>query len=186
MVWIPGGAFTAGSGSQAIYARRQLARRGDTVVVTINYRLGPLGFSYLAGLDHDLAWRANAGLLDQVAALRWVRDNIATFGGDPGNVTIFGESAGAMSVASLLGLPAARGLFHRAIAQSGASGNEASTEEASTLTELLLSHLGLPSGEASRLVQMPLEGLLAAQERCSAAYRETRHGPAFRPIIDGG
>ncbi|MGA7869291.1 MAG: carboxylesterase family protein, partial [Candidatus Binatus sp.] len=121
MVWIHGGAFTIGSGSQALYDGSVLARRGDVVVVTVNYRLGPLGFLRLADVTGGkIPATGNEGMLDQVAALEWVRDNIAEFGGDPGNVTIFGESAGGMSVGTLLAMPAARGLFHKAIPQSGA------------------------------------------------------------------
>ena len=112
MVWIPGGMFEAGSG--ATYDGSRFARDG-VVCVTINYRVGAEGFLYLGDGD------ANLGLLDQVAALEWVRDNIAAFGGDPDNVTIFGESAGAMSVGTLLSMPRAEGLFRRAIAQSGAA-----------------------------------------------------------------
>jgi para-nitrobenzyl esterase len=121
MVWIHGGGFVAGSGASALYRGRALAARGDVVVVTINYRLGILGFLAHPGLaDPDAGGAAgNWGLLDQVAALSWVHDNIPAFGGDPNNVTIFGESAGGMSVADLLAVPGARGLFHRAIAQSG-------------------------------------------------------------------
>ena len=110
MVWIPGGMFEVGTG--ATYDGSRFARDG-VVCVTINYRVGPEGFLYLADGD------ANLGLLDQVAALEWVRDNIAAFGGDPANVTIFGESAGAMSVGTLLAVPRAEGLFRRAIARAG-------------------------------------------------------------------
>ena len=121
LVWIHGGAFILGSGSQMLYDGATLTRRGDVVVVTINYRLGALGFLRLRDRFGDrLPATGNEGLLDQVAALEWVRDEIAAFGGDPANVTIFGESAGAMSCATLLGVPRARGLFHRAILQSGA------------------------------------------------------------------
>ena len=116
MLWIHGGAFVIGSGAQSIYDGCKLARRGDVVLVTINYRLGALGFLDLG--QPELA-APNAGLLDQIAALEWVRDNIGAFGGDADNVTIFGESAGGMSVGTLLGCPAARGLFHKAIPQSG-------------------------------------------------------------------
>src|SRR6185295_9299149 len=98
-VWIHGGAFVLGAGSQLLYDGRALARRGDVVLVTINYRLGALGFLDLgAKSGEDFADAPNLGLLDQIAALAWVRENIARFGGDPGNVTIFGESAGGMSV----------------------------------------------------------------------------------------
>lgn len=120
MFWIHGGGFTTGSGAMASYDGTALARQG-VVVVTINYRLGPFGY-----LAHPLLSRespqgvsGNYGHLDQIAALHWVRKNIAAFGGDPGCVTIFGESAGAMSVCRLMVSPLARGLFHRAIAQSG-------------------------------------------------------------------
>ena len=122
MVWIHGGAFILGSGSQMLYDGAALARRGDVVVVTINYRLGALGFLRLRDrFGSRLPASGNEGLLDQIAALQWVRDEISSFGGDPGNVTIFGESAGAMSCATLLATPRAGGLFHRAILQSGAA-----------------------------------------------------------------
>ena len=114
MVWIPGGMFEFGTAATAWYDGSRFARDG-VVCVTINYRIGAEGFLYLG------EGNANRGLLDQIAALEWVRENIAAFGGDPGNVTIFGESAGAMSVSMLLAMPHAAGLFHRAIAQSGAA-----------------------------------------------------------------
>jgi para-nitrobenzyl esterase len=114
--WIHGGAFTIGSAND--YPAASWARGNDIVVVTINYRLGILGFLDLSGEDPSYAGSANHGIADQVAALEWIRDNIADFGGDPDNVTIAGESAGAMSVMSLLGTPAADGLYHRAIASS--------------------------------------------------------------------
>ena len=122
MVWIHGGAYIAGSGSTSSYHGDSLARRG-VVVVTINYRVGALGFLAHPALSAESPDRAsgNYGLLDQIAALRWVRDNIAAFGGDPGNVTIFGESAGGGSVMLLTVSPLARGLFHKAISESGAA-----------------------------------------------------------------
>jgi len=117
MVWIHGGAYTTGSGSMDIYDARRLAAEGDVVVVTINYRLGALGYLRLDGVSPG-----NLGLLDQLAALRWVRENIAAFGGDPDEVTVFGQSAGAHSIACLMAMPAARGLFRRAILQSAPLG----------------------------------------------------------------
>src|SRR5262245_45798444 len=124
LVWIHGGAFVGGSGARPMYAAQTLVACGDVVLVTLNYRLGALGFLYLDSLGgKQLGAAANVGLLDQIAALRWVQTNIERFGGDPGNVTLFGESAGGMSVGSLLGSPASRGLFQRAIAQSGAAHN---------------------------------------------------------------
>ena len=121
MVWIHGGGFVIGAGSEPLYEGSALASR-DVVLVTINYRLGALGFLYdpdFAGAPGEAC--ANFGLLDQIAALRWVRDEIAAFGGDPDNVTVFGESAGAMSIGTLMGSPLAAGLFHKAILQSGAA-----------------------------------------------------------------
>ncbi len=128
-----------GSGSQPIYDGAVLSARGDVVVVTINYRLGPLGFLYLHDLCPDAAGAVgNAGIRDQIAALAWVHENIAAFGGDPDNVTIFGESAGGMSVGTLLAAPAARGLFRRAIPQSGAAHNVHTRETATEVTRHFL------------------------------------------------
>src|SRR6476620_5010140 len=133
------------TGATAFYDGSRFARDG-VVCVTINYRVGAEGFLYLGdGI-------ANLGLLDQIAALEWVQENIAAFGGDPGNVTIFGESAGAMSVATLLALPAAQGLFHRAIAQSGAASNTFAPEVASEVTATTMARLGVTD----------LDGLVAA------------------------
>ncbi len=134
MVWIHGGAYIFGSGAVSWYDGTQFVRHGDVVVVTINYRLGPLGFLHLADeFGPALAGSGNAGILDQVAALEWVRESIAAFGGNPDDVTIFGESAGANSVATLLALPAARGLFHKAIAQSGAGAWVATRDRAAEI-----------------------------------------------------
>jgi para-nitrobenzyl esterase len=185
LVWIHGGAFTIGSGSQALYDVRPLVRRADAVLVTVNYRLGALGFLHsaeLAGEDFDVA--ANAGLLDQVAALVWVRDNIAAFGGDPGSVTIFGESAGGMSVGSLLGMPAAHGLFQKAIAQSGAAHSANDAQAATRVASLLFEELGLAPGDGAGLRLAPVEAILDAQARC--ALRTQVDGMlAFRPVVDG-
>ncbi|MCL4685460.1 carboxylesterase/lipase family protein [Myxococcota bacterium] len=186
LVWIHGGGFVIGSGSQGIYDGGGLVRRGDVVVVTINYRLGVLGFLDL-GEQGDLA-TANAGILDQVAALRWVQRHIATFGGDPDNVTIFGESAGGMSVGTLLGCPAARGLFHKAIAQSGAChAVHADREASSAVTAAVLSTLGLASPNVRQLREVPVEKLLAAQQQVSMQMLTTggKHLLPFQPIVDG-
>lgn len=164
LVWIHGGAFILGSGSQMLYDGATLARRGDVVVVTINYRLGALGFLRLRDrFGERLPATGNEGLLDQVAALEWVRDEIAAFGGDPGNVTIFGESAGAMSCATLLGVPRARGLFHRAILQSGAANYLWPRDTAARLADRLLADLAVGSPEELRAAA-PAR-LLAAQRR---------------------
>ena len=158
MVWIPGGMFEAGSG--ATYDGSRFARDG-IVCVTINYRVGAEGFLYLG------AGNANRGLLDQVAALEWVRDNIAAFGGDPGNVTIFGQSAGAMSVGTLLSLPRAEGLFRRAIAQSGGAHQVIPVETARKVSRQLAEKLGVDAtGEA--LAAVPVDRLLQAQAELKA------------------
>ena len=164
LVWIHGGAFVLGSGSQMLYDGATLARRGDVVVVTVNYRLGALGFLRLRDrFGERLPASGNEGLLDQVAALEWVRDEIAAFGGDPGSVTIFGESAGAMSCATLLGMPRARGLFHRAILQSGAANYLWPRATASRIADQVLTDLAVASPEDLRAAA-PAR-LLAAQRR---------------------
>ncbi|MGH7317841.1 MAG: carboxylesterase/lipase family protein, partial [Candidatus Rokuibacteriota bacterium] len=148
LVWIHGGAFILGSGSQLLYDGSRLARRGDVVVVTVNYRLGALGFLGVQDrFGRRLPATGNEGLLDQIAALEWVRDEIAAFGGDPDNVTIFGESAGAMSCATLLGMPRARGLFHRAILQSGAANYVWPRDTAARLADQVLAEIGVGSPE---------------------------------------
>ena len=150
MVWIHGGAFIIGSGSTPLYDGAALVHRGDVVLVTINYRLGAFGFLELGWLDPELAGSGNLGLRDQVAALQWVRDNIAGFGGDPGNVTIFGESAGGMSVTSLLAAPSASGLFHRAIAQSGAAQMTATPAQAEASGRQVVEALGVSTADELR------------------------------------
>jgi para-nitrobenzyl esterase len=166
LVWIHGGAFVLGAGSQSLYDGAALARRGDAVVVTINYRLGALGFLYLRQLSGGrLPASGNEGLRDQIAALQWVRDEIAAFGGDPDNVTIFGESAGAMSCATLLGTPRARGLFHRAILQSGAANHISTPETASAVAEELLSGLRIRRRRMDKPLSVSPERMVEAQAR---------------------
>ena len=177
MVWIHGGAFVMGSGSTPLYHGMPFAEQG-IVVVTLNYRLGLPGLLYLG----DLAPGYDEGdclLLDQVAALRWVRDNIAAFGGDPGVVTVMGESAGAISIGMLLAMPAARGLFHRAILQSGAPSLGPPTRaDATGVARSVLDDLGVP---AAHVADVPIDRLLAAQER-----RGQSHGlGGFSPYVDG-
>lgn len=191
MVWIHGGGFTAGSGSVPWYHGTAFARHGDVVVVSINYRLGAFGWLHLAGIPGAEATTANAGLLDQIAALRWVQDNIAAFGGDPDQVTVFGESAGAMSVATLMGTPAAAGLFHRAIAQSGAAHAVSDPEDAAEVTSRLMSELGVT--DLAGLQAVEAERLLEAQSTVADTLtreRAQRPGVAFGllpfcPVIDG-
>ncbi len=186
MVWIHGGAFVLGSGSTGLYNGSRLARRGDCVVVSLNYRLGALGFLDLDGMvpGSDGA-RANLGLLDQIAALEWVRDHIPAFGGDPERVTIFGESAGAMSVGALLGAPPARGLFHRAILQSGAAHNVSTPERAREVTEHFLAQLSLSRPSLDALAQVPLQELLEAQSRTSSDLGMVDGQLPWQPSVDG-
>ncbi len=153
MVWIPGGAFEFGSG--ASYDGSRFARDG-IVCVTINYRVGAAGFLYLGEGE------ANFGLLDQVAALTWVRDNIAAFGGDPDNVTIFGQSAGAMSIGALLAMPVARGLFRRAILESGGPLTVMSAASAEKTARAFATKLGVPLTRDA-LAAVPADRFLAAQ-----------------------
>jgi para-nitrobenzyl esterase len=164
LFWIHGGGFSHGAGTQPSYNGGPLAVRGDVVVVTINYRLGALGYLYLGGHGGE-AWgaAANAGQLDQIAALRWVHDNIALFGGDPEQVTIFGESAGGVAVATLLAMPDAQGLFSKAIAQSGTANRLANADTASATTTRYLQSLGIADADPEKLRNVSVEALLRAQ-----------------------
>jgi len=170
MVWVHGGGFTTGSGAVGLYRGEHLARRG-VVVVTINYRLGALGWLAHPLLEHPAGGLGNWGLLDQMAALAWVRDNIAGFGGDPSKVMVFGESAGAMSVAALLASRSARPLFRRAAVQSGAA-VALGVRSAAVLAEDILSGLGLsPAPDTAEVLrQVPAEELLEVQHDVAAAY----------------
>ncbi|MBY8992088.1 MAG: carboxylesterase/lipase family protein [Candidatus Lokiarchaeota archaeon] len=159
MFWIHGGGFTTGSGASLDGTR--LVFRGDVVVVSINYRLGYLGFLYMPDMPDTTA---NAGILDMVAALEWVKENIQKFGGDPNNVTIFGESAGGMAVSTLLATPSAKGLFHRAIPQSGAA-NKFSYNPVSAIKvyEELIQKLGVEKGNIEALRKSPAENFIVPQ-----------------------
>jgi para-nitrobenzyl esterase len=186
MVWIHGGAFTIGSGSQSLYDGSVLARRGDVVLVTVNYRLGPLGFLRLADVTGGkIPSSGSEGMLDQVAALEWVRDNIAEFGGDPGNVTIFGESAGGMSVGSLLAMPTARGLFHKAIPQSGACHTGAPVARANRTAERVLSKLRVQPGDAAAIRALTPAQLLTGTMLDDGVTTDPELGMAYQPVIDG-
>lgn len=178
MVWIHGGAFITGGGATPIYDGSSLAKRGDVVIVTINYRLGTFGFLYIPGTT------ANVGMLDQIAALKWVQDNIDTFGGDPNNVTIFGESAGGISVITLLAMPAAKGLFHRAIAQSAPILDIKPTERS---TKDLMRELGIQEGDIESLGRVSANKIIDAQNKIldEALKKGESEVMGFRPSIDG-
>lgn len=186
MVWFHGGDFASLSGSRSVFDGTRLARRGDVVVVTVNHRLNAFGFLYLGELLPELADSANAGMLDLVAALEWVRDNIEGFGGDPGNVTIFGQSGGGGKVATMMAMPAGKGLFHRAIIQSGTYARnahlEAMSAEAATMhAHTLLAALGLAPADARKLIELPMEALIEGTLKAAQAKERA----VWRPVADG-
>lgn len=183
MVWIHGGAFVGGAGSSQLYRGTHLATRGDVVVVTINYRLGALGFLAHPSLDDD-GYAGNWGLLDQLAALQWVQENIASFGGDPDNVTVFGESAGAMSIGDLLAAAGTRGLFHKAILQSGHP-MALSGEKGARIAERFFAECGVDIGDVEALRKVPTEEILRAQQAVALAETGKTVMP-FQPVVDGG
>ena len=179
MVWVHGGAYIFGSGSQPLYDGSVLAGDSDVVVVTINYRLGALGFLDLSAAGFD----SNVALRDVLAALRWVRDNIAGFGGDPDRVTLFGESAGGGIVTTLLAAPEAAGLFSRAIAQSSPATSIYDRERAGAVADLLLERLGMTAAEAH---QAPVQALVDASQQVFDHVPVATPGRlAFAPTVDG-
>jgi len=193
MVWIHGGSFMTGTGSSGLYRGGQLARAEDVVVVTINYRLGLLGFLAHPALDdegqtwlHGQAWTGsgNWGLADQVAALAWVRDHIDGFGGDPGNVTLFGESAGGMSVSALLAVPQAAGLFHRAVVQSGPP-YTCDPSVAADRAGRLADQLGVACTRGA-LESVPSDRLVAVGANYVAPDGGGDAGLLMTPVVDGG
>ena len=178
MVWLHGGGFANGSGANIRYDGSNLALRHDVVVVTVNHRLNAFGHLHLGEtLGAPYATSGNAGVQDIVLALAWVRDNIAAFGGDPGCVTIFGESGGGRKVSVLMAMPSAAGLFHRAIVESGATLRMSTPEEATRQTREVLDRLGLSKGDAAKLVDMPMRKL--AQAAPTVTMGE------LRPVVDG-
>ena len=187
MVWLHGGGFSTGSGSQRILDGTNLAHTSDVVVVTINHRLNVLGFTYLGeAAGSDFALSGGVGMLDIVAALQWVRDNIERFGGDPNLVTIFGQSGGGRKVATLMSMPGAKGLFHRAIIESGAVLRLTTREDATHATTLLLNELGLKAGQARELQNVPVAKLLAANAAVGSKITPREPGMTPNsPTIDG-
>ena len=187
LVWIHGGAFTVGSASQPLYDGGALAEAGDVVVVTLNYRLGALGFLSLGEAGRALGKVANAGLLDQLAALKWVQANSAAFGGDAGNVTVFGESAGGTSVCAWLTSPLAEGLFVRAIAQSPAPLEAVTEAGEQAKTETFLAALGLSAERIAELDALPIEALVRAQAEVEKNAETWPHYcPVFDPALSSG
>jgi para-nitrobenzyl esterase len=187
MVWLHGGGFSSGSGSGRILDGTSLAHTHDVVVVTINHRLNVFGYTYLGdAMGSDFAPSSAVGLLDIVASLEWVRDNITNFGGDPNLVTIFGQSGGGRKVATLMSMPSAKGLFHRAIIESGAVLRLTTHEDAVKQTDLLLAELGLKAGQVRELQEVPMARLLAADAAVQKKIKPREPGmTANSPMVDG-
>lgn len=197
MVWLHGGGFAAGSGQELLsYDGENLARRGDVVVVTLNHRLNVLGYLNLAKYGDKYASSANVGMLDIVAALEWVRDNVTAFGGDPGVVTIFGQSGGGGKVSTLMGMPAAKGLFHRAIVESGSMLRANTEERSQKLADLVVAELGLTSSTIDQIHTMPYAQVLHASQEVLRKnnprpaggvpnFRRMAESLGFSPVVDG-
>ena len=184
MFWCHGGGFRTLSGSSPRYDGTNLALRGDVVVVTINHRLNALGFTHFGDLEPTFATSGTVGMQDIVHALRWVRDNIEEFGGDPDRVMIFGESGGGRKVATLLGMPSANGLFHAALIESGATLRLPEREPATGLAISVLGELGLSRTAVRNIQQVPVNRLMAAYHAVSARARDAGGG-TFAPTMDG-
>ena len=186
MFWCHGGGFVTGSGSASGTDGTNLARRGDVVVVSINHRLNVLGFANLSEFSRDFAASGDAGMLDIVQALKWVRANISQFGGDPNLVTIFGQSGGARKVETLLAMPAAKGLFHRAIVESGAAVTLVDHDVAIHNAQQLLAKLGIDPKNVREVQKLPVEKIMAAY------FAVVKDNPTvdvnlagFAPTVDG-
>ena len=179
MVYIHGGGFTSGSGVLTAFSDR-FVREEQVVLVGINHRLGVLGYAYLGAISSKYADSGNAGQLDLIAALQWVCDNIANFGGDPKNVTIFGESGGGAKISTLLAMPAAEGLFKRAIVESGSMLRVVDLESAAKLGKDLLDTCGLSAAQVDELQNLPLDRIMAASPG-SGSGAMIRLGP----VVDG-
>jgi len=189
MVWLHGGGFRTGVGATQATDGVRLTERGDVVVVSLNHRLNVYGFFHLLDLcGADFDGSGQAGLLDIILALGWVRENIEAFGGDPDNVTLFGVSGGGRKICQLLGMPAARGLFHRGIIQSGAHPRGVPRDQANEFAERLLGHMGITPAEISRLQHMPVEELHAGLYGWLRQERDRPNGfggMMMSPVVDG-
>jgi para-nitrobenzyl esterase len=190
MVWLHGGGFSSGSGGDAISEGGNLARKGDVVVVSVNHRLNVFGYLQLSkDWGPEYVSSGQAGILDIVLSLEWVHDNIARFGGNPGNVTIFGESGGARKVPMLMAMPTAKGLFHKAIIESGSGLDAPSAEEATALGRELLKKLGIKEGDREALKRAGTQAIFNAQPAlppaASPAGQLTMPIGGFVPCVDG-
>lgn len=192
MVWIHGGAYTSGSPSQLLYQGRRLAEQQRVIVVNPAYRLGAWGFGWFRDVAPSLEADSNLGLRDQIAALQWVQDNIAAFAGDPHRVTVFGESAGGFSVATLMATPSAKSLFQRAIVQSGAADFVVAPDEASRVAEVLLHGIAGQDSPADRLRNVAARDFVRAQngsfrQLVKRGLRDStpQFGMVYMPVVDG-
>jgi para-nitrobenzyl esterase len=184
LFWLHGRGFGEGAGSEGWYSGAHLAKRGDVVVVTINHRLNIFGYLHLADIGGaEFAGSGVAGMLDAVLALQWVRDNIASLGGDPGNVTIFGESGGGAKVSTLLALPQAKGLFHKAVIQSGPGLRGVDANPATEFAKKLLHHFSIDANDVARLQQIPAELLTKAVGELLGSGPGS--GMLLAPVVDG-
>ncbi|MBO9624686.1 MAG: carboxylesterase/lipase family protein [Sphingomonas sp.] len=181
MLYIHGGAYSTGSVTDPLNDGQALAARGDVVVVTVNHRLNALGYLYLARLDPRFADSGNLGQLDLVLALQWVRDNIAAFGGDPARVMVFGQSGGGAKIATMMGMPAAKGLFHRAATMSGQQVTASGPLNATARTRAYLAKLGVAEGNPDALLELAVERLV---EGLAATDPILGGGVYFGPVLD--
>lgn len=177
MVWFHGGGFAAGSGSSFAYDGVRLANRGDVVVVSVNHRLNIFGHLSLAEFGEQYADSGNAGVLDLIQSLEWVRDNIEEFGGDPDNVMIFGESGGGAKVTTMMTMPKAKGLFHRAAVQSGAWLSFIEQKDATTLSSAVVKQLGLSKDSIANIDSIPVEKIQAAARASATGDLRLNWGP---------
>lgn len=190
LVWLHGGGFTNGNGiEQDGYYGENFARNHDTVFVSINHRLGPIGFSDLSSVGSSKFTNSgNAGTLDMIAALEWVRDNIENFGGDPGNVTIMGQSGGGAKVCTLMAMEKARGLFHKAVPLSGSTLTGRNQNSSQGIGEYILKEAGLTTGEIEKLQELPWLEYLHIANRATQKYNNEHGGSgfgSFGPVADG-
>lgn len=185
MVWLHGGGFSAGSAIEHVaYEGDHLASYGDVVVITVNHRLNLLGYLDLSAFGVKYANSGNAGTADLVACLEWVRDNVAAFGGDPDNVTIFGQSGGGEKVTMLMNTPAADGLFHKGIIQSGVTKSSGQPADGRPLVEAMLAYLGLPSGQVETLETLPYPKLVEAFKAVAREVAGAGHYIGNRPMAN--
>lgn len=186
MFWCHGGGFATGSGSSPVTDGANLARRGDVVVVSINHRLNVLGFTSLADVGgSEFASSGDVGMLDVVQALTWVRDNIAQFGGDPDTVMVFGQSGGGRKVSTLLAMPSAKGLFHRAVIESGATIKLVDRELAAKVSRELLKQVGLAPNQFRELQRRPLDHIMSAYFATVRSMNVDQMTAGFSPTVDG-